>query len=187
MLRIGIGTGIGTGLRIAVASLLLLAGLVGAGLGVAAQTATPAAGGDPVGAWLVRETLPPPGVEPPLAFVLSFFADGNAVATAFSDGGTMQGVWVRDNDGAVTFTLVGPGRGGTGIAPDTVVRYRATIEVAGDGFAGGYTVETLDGDLENPGFTYSGPLGGERIEVQGPDPVALQVADRVRAGATPGP
>jgi hypothetical protein len=112
MHRIGIGTGIGTGLRIAVASLLLLAGLVGAGLGVAAQPATPAAGGDPVGAWLVRETLPPPGVEPPLAFVLSFFGTAMRSPPPSRTAARCRASWVRDIDGAVTFTLVGPGRGG---------------------------------------------------------------------------
>jgi len=159
----------------------------GIGRGAAAQEATPVAGGNPVGTWLVRETLPPAGVEPPLFFVVTFFADGNAVATSFIDGRTTQGVWVDDPSGAVTFTLVGPVSGGNGIAPDAVGRLRATVEVAGDALTGGYTVETLDGDLATPVFTYNGPVAGQRIEAQGPDPVALQVAEEARAGATPTP
>ena len=176
-------------MRQIVLAFTMLVALLGAPIGgaTAAQQGTPvSAPDDPMGTWLVRETLPPPGVEPPLFFVVTLFADGNAIASSFTDGGTLQGAW-RDDASGVVVSLVGPVVTRKGIAPETVARIRAAIEVSGDELSGAYTVETLDGDLANPTFAYNGPIAGRRIAAEGPNPAALRVAEAARGGATPTP
>lgn len=180
-------------MRRAIVPLVLLAAVVAALVAlVPTRPVTSRAGATPtaapnsiVGTWLVRETLPRPGTEPPLFFVLLFQGDGTVSATAFSDGLTAFGTWRADPDGAVTFTVVGPAAGGQGVIPDAMTRLRGTVIVApnGDALTGGYTIETVP--AAGSPFAYTGPLGGERVAIEPPDPRALDLA--TQAAATPVP
>jgi hypothetical protein len=147
---------------------VLVAGLVIGSRVPAATAAQPTSTGDTpavIGSWLVFETNPPAGGDPVLAGVATFFADGNALIT-FGDQ-RYQGSWVADDVYGATFTVVAPSAGGLG----AIDQLRGSVEVATDGgpFRGIYTFDTLQADGTSI-FTYRGPIGGQRIDVQAPEP-----------------
>ena len=157
--------------RIAVAMSLLavlISGLVIGRLVPVATAAQPTPTGDTpalIGSWLVFETNPPSGGDRVLAGVATFFDDGNALI-AFGDQ-RYQGSWVADGMYEATFTVVAPSAGGIG----GIDQLRGSIEVATDGgpFRGIYTFDILQADGSSI-FTYRGPIEGQRVEVQAPEP-----------------
>jgi hypothetical protein len=132
----------------------------------AAQTESTLNGHPLIGSWLIYETNPPTGREPVLTAVATFFADGNAVVSGFGVS-QLQGSWIADSRSEATFTVVAPDAGGFG----DVNRVRASVQVATDGgpFRGSYSFDIVrpDGTLA---YSYRGPIAGQRVEVQAPDP-----------------
>ncbi len=156
-------------IRIALVLMVLIGGLLVSGrvpTATSAQDTSEIAGHPLVGSWLVYETNPPAGGEPVLTAVATFAADGTAVVSGFGDL-HLQGLWIADSQSEATFTVVSPSAGGFG----EVDRVRAAVEAATDGgpFRGTYTFDTVRVDGSDV-FSYSGPIEGQRVEVQEPEP-----------------
>jgi hypothetical protein len=159
-------------------------------LRVDAQEATPSPINNPlVGTWIVQELLPPSGGPPVTAGVATIFADGNVLLSGFGDGqAAMQGAWSAAGDRSATLTVVALLIDQSGTSDGTLRRVRAAVEVnaAGDELEGGYTFEVIapDGNVQ---FTYNGPIGGTRVKIEPPDPIALTLRPATPAAGTPAP
>lgn len=145
------------------------------------MTMTATAQGDrhpAVGAWLVREMLPPDGGQPPLFFALTLHADDTASASGFGGfAAGAQGAWQANADGTATFTLVGATVGANGPSGDGYELLKATITIDGDAFTGGYETNSISLRTGAPEvqFVYMGPLAGQRILVEAPDAKAMTI------------
>jgi hypothetical protein len=157
---------------------------------VGAQEATPDLANHPlVGTWFIKELNPPAGGPPVTAGVATIFADGNMLLSGFGNGqAALQGGWSATEDRAAMVTVVGLALDESGMSDGTLERIRAAVDVntAGDALDGGYTFEVIgpDGAVQ---FTYNGPIGGTRIEIEPPDPIALTLGPATPAAGTPSP
>ena len=176
--------------------LLLVIALTGlmaadrATVSVGAQEATPSPATHPlVGTWVIRELAPPAGGPPVTAGLATFFADGNMLLSGFGERqAARQGGWSATGDRAALVTVVGLAVDESGMSDGTLERIRAAVEVdtAGDALQGGYTFDLIgpDGGVQ---FTYNGPVGGSRVEIEPPDPIALTLGLATPSAGTPEP
>lgn len=159
-------------------------------LGARAQQSTPTPTNDVlVGTWIVQELAPPSGGPPVTAAVATLFADGNALLSGFGAGQeAMQGLWSASGDRSAILTVVGLVVDENGNSDGTLRRIRAAVEVnaAGAALEGGYTFEVI-GPNSDVQFTYNGPIGGTRVQVEPPESIALTLRPATPPAGTPSP